>query len=113
MRYADCAARRIGRVRVSSRGLDQQPVVPPIGKVDATTLSPGDYIDVLEGAEQAVRTRDRTPPVWVVAAGAGWPATQWCSGWCPEDQALLEAVQRPISPACITAAVGHPLWKDR
>ena len=30
-----------------------------------------------------------------------------------EDQALLEAVQRPISPACITAAVGRPLWKDR
>jgi pimeloyl-ACP methyl ester carboxylesterase len=30
-----------------------------------------------------------------------------------EDQALLEAVQRPISPECITAAVGRPLWKDR
>jgi pimeloyl-ACP methyl ester carboxylesterase len=29
-----------------------------------------------------------------------------------EEQALLEAVQRPISPACITVPVGRPLWKD-
>jgi pimeloyl-ACP methyl ester carboxylesterase len=27
--------------------------------------------------------------------------------------AVLSAVQRPISPACITVAVPHPLWKDR
>ena len=26
---------------------------------------------------------------------------------------LLRAVQRPISPACITVPVGRPLWKDR
>jgi pimeloyl-ACP methyl ester carboxylesterase len=30
-----------------------------------------------------------------------------------KEQALLAAVQRPISPACITVAVGRPLWKDR
>jgi pimeloyl-ACP methyl ester carboxylesterase len=30
-----------------------------------------------------------------------------------EDLAVLAAVQRPISPACITVAVGRPLWKDR
>ena len=29
-----------------------------------------------------------------------------------EEQALLAAVQRPISPACITGAVDRPLWKD-
>jgi pimeloyl-ACP methyl ester carboxylesterase len=29
-----------------------------------------------------------------------------------EDLAVLAAVQRPISPACITAPVGRPLWKD-
>jgi len=29
-----------------------------------------------------------------------------------EDQVLLAAVQRPISPACITVKVGRPLWKD-
>jgi pimeloyl-ACP methyl ester carboxylesterase len=29
------------------------------------------------------------------------------------EQAVLTAVQRPISPACITVAVERPLWKDR
>ncbi|HUN95292.1 MAG TPA: alpha/beta hydrolase [Bradyrhizobium sp.] len=29
-----------------------------------------------------------------------------------EDRAVLAAVQRPISPACITVPVGRPLWKD-
>lgn len=30
-----------------------------------------------------------------------------------DELALLCAVQRPISPACITVPVGRPLWKDR
>jgi pimeloyl-ACP methyl ester carboxylesterase len=30
-----------------------------------------------------------------------------------EEQAILAAVQRPISVACIGAAVERPLWKDR
>lgn len=30
-----------------------------------------------------------------------------------EELAVLAAVQRPISPACIMAPVGRPLWKDR
>jgi pimeloyl-ACP methyl ester carboxylesterase len=29
-----------------------------------------------------------------------------------EEQAVLEAVQRPISPACISVPVGRPLWMD-
>jgi pimeloyl-ACP methyl ester carboxylesterase len=29
-----------------------------------------------------------------------------------EEQVVLEAVQRPISPACITAPVRRPLWMD-
>jgi pimeloyl-ACP methyl ester carboxylesterase len=29
-----------------------------------------------------------------------------------EDLDVLAAVQRPISPACITVPVGRPLWKD-
>jgi pimeloyl-ACP methyl ester carboxylesterase len=29
------------------------------------------------------------------------------------ELAVLAAVQRPISPACITVAVPRPLWKDR
>jgi pimeloyl-ACP methyl ester carboxylesterase len=30
-----------------------------------------------------------------------------------EQIAVLAAVQRPISPACITVAMDRPLWKDR
>jgi pimeloyl-ACP methyl ester carboxylesterase len=30
-----------------------------------------------------------------------------------DELALLRAVQRPISPECITAPVNRPLWKDR
>lgn len=30
-----------------------------------------------------------------------------------EELAVLSAVQRPISPACISVAVPRPLWKDR
>src|ERR1700734_3246274 len=30
-----------------------------------------------------------------------------------DDLAVLAAVQRPISPACITVAVTRPLWRDR
>jgi pimeloyl-ACP methyl ester carboxylesterase len=30
-----------------------------------------------------------------------------------EEQAILAAVQRPISPACISVAMQRPLWKDR
>jgi pimeloyl-ACP methyl ester carboxylesterase len=30
-----------------------------------------------------------------------------------EERAVLAAVQRPISAACIAVAVGPPLWKDR
>jgi pimeloyl-ACP methyl ester carboxylesterase len=29
------------------------------------------------------------------------------------ELAVLAAVQRPISPACITVKVGRPIWKDR
>ena len=31
----------------------------------------------------------------------------------PAEHALLAAVQRPISPTCITIAMGRPLWKER
>ncbi len=30
-----------------------------------------------------------------------------------DESALLAAVQRPISPACISVPMGRPLWKDR
>jgi pimeloyl-ACP methyl ester carboxylesterase len=31
----------------------------------------------------------------------------------PDELALLSAVQRPLSPACISVPVNRPLWKDR
>ena len=31
----------------------------------------------------------------------------------PDELALLAAVQRPISPACISVPVSRPLWKER
>ncbi len=34
-------------------------------------------------------------------------------GATAQEQAVLFAVQRPISPACITVAVPRPLWRDR
>jgi pimeloyl-ACP methyl ester carboxylesterase len=30
-----------------------------------------------------------------------------------QELAVLASVQRPISPACISVAMGRPLWKDR
>jgi len=45
------------------------------------------------------------------------PDEAFASAFAPnastEEQAVLAAVQRPISPACITVPVGRPLWKDR
>lgn len=40
-------------------------------------------------------------------------ATAFAPHATAEEQALLAAAQRPISPACITVAVGRPLWRDR
>ena len=40
-------------------------------------------------------------------------ATAFAQDATREEQALLSAVQRPITPACITVAVERPLWKDR
>jgi pimeloyl-ACP methyl ester carboxylesterase len=40
-------------------------------------------------------------------------ATAFAQHATPEELTVLAAVQRPISPACITVAVERPLWKDR
>jgi pimeloyl-ACP methyl ester carboxylesterase len=39
-------------------------------------------------------------------------ATAFAQNASLEDQAVLAAVQRPISLSCITVPVGRPLWKD-
>jgi pimeloyl-ACP methyl ester carboxylesterase len=45
------------------------------------------------------------------------PDTAFGTAFAPnapgEHHALLAAVQRPISPACITVRMERPLWKDR
>jgi pimeloyl-ACP methyl ester carboxylesterase len=45
------------------------------------------------------------------------PATAFAAAFAPnaapEELAVLAAVQRPISPACIIAPTPRPLWKDR
>ena len=40
-------------------------------------------------------------------------AAAFAQNAAPEELAVLAAVQRPISPACINVAVDRPLWKDR
>jgi len=40
-------------------------------------------------------------------------ATAFAQNASREEHALLSAVQRPISPACISVAVERPLWQDR
>jgi pimeloyl-ACP methyl ester carboxylesterase len=39
-------------------------------------------------------------------------ATAFAQNASAAEQAVLSASQRPISPACITVAVGRPLWRD-
>jgi pimeloyl-ACP methyl ester carboxylesterase len=45
------------------------------------------------------------------------PESAFAAAFAPNapanELAVLAAVQRPISPACITVAVPRPLWKDR
>jgi pimeloyl-ACP methyl ester carboxylesterase len=40
-------------------------------------------------------------------------ATAFAQNATREEHAWLRAVQRPISPVCISVAVERPLWKDR
>jgi pimeloyl-ACP methyl ester carboxylesterase len=40
-------------------------------------------------------------------------ATAFAQHATMDELVVLAAVQRPISPACITVAVGRPLWRDR
>jgi pimeloyl-ACP methyl ester carboxylesterase len=43
---------------------------------------------------------------------AAFPAA-FAQNAAKEELAVLAAVQRPLSPACITVAVPRPLWRDR
>jgi pimeloyl-ACP methyl ester carboxylesterase len=47
--------------------------------------------------------------IWLPEAAFG---TAFAPNASADDQAVLAAVQRPISLGCITVPVGRPLWKD-
>ncbi len=49
---------------------------------------------------------------WIYLPEAAFSAA-FAQNASKEELAVLAAVQRPISPACITVKVGRPLWKDR
>src|SRR5271167_3376072 len=49
---------------------------------------------------------------WIYLPEAAFAAA-FAQNASTEELAVLAAVQRPISPACITVAVNRPLWKDR
>ena len=53
---------------------------------------------------------DRHGLIWLPTDAFG---TAFAQDATKQEQALLCAVQRPISPACISVAVERPLWKDR
>jgi pimeloyl-ACP methyl ester carboxylesterase len=53
---------------------------------------------------------DRHELIWLPSDAF---ATAFAQDATSEEHALLCAVQRPISPACITVAVERPLWEDR
>jgi pimeloyl-ACP methyl ester carboxylesterase len=40
-------------------------------------------------------------------------ATAFAQNASADELAVLRAVQRPLSPACISVPVSRPLWKDR
>jgi pimeloyl-ACP methyl ester carboxylesterase len=48
--------------------------------------------------------------LWLPATAFG---AAFAQNAIPEDLMVLAAVQRPLSPACITVKVPRPLWKDR
>ena len=52
---------------------------------------------------------DRNGLIWLPEEAFATAFAQHASA---EDRAVLRAVQRPISPACITVPVGRPLWKS-
>jgi pimeloyl-ACP methyl ester carboxylesterase len=53
---------------------------------------------------------DRDGLIWLPSEAFAGAFAQDAS---QQEQALLCAVQRPISPACITSPVERPLWQDR
>ena len=70
--------------------------------------------DVFYRAEPHPQAPKLTPDAHglIYLPGEAFPAA-FAQNAAPETLAVLKAVQRPISPACITVPVPRPLWKDR
>ena len=60
--------------------------------------------------EAPVLGPDRHGLIWLPEEAFSRAFAQHAS---PLEQALLAATQRPMAPACISAPVRRPLWKDR
>lgn len=85
--------------------------------VYVAALAPDEGETVAEVFNRAPPHPD-APPLAPDGHGLIWlPKEAFASAFAPgataEEQAVLFAVQRPISPACITVPVERPLWKDR
>ena len=97
--------------------------VPPIEQPAIRTkvrvpLTLGDGYETVADVFYRTEPHPQAPKLAPDAHGLIWlPEAAFAAAFAQnasaEEQALLAAVQRPISPACITVAVPRPLWKDR
>ncbi|NID16510.1 alpha/beta fold hydrolase [Luteibacter yeojuensis] len=86
------------------------------GLVYVTALAPDEGETV---ADVFYRTEPHPLAPHLAPDAHGWiwlPESAFAKAFAPDasedGQAMLAAVQRPISPACITVPVARPLWKD-
>jgi len=100
-----------GAVIASSRGERIKSLVYIAGLAPAEGETVADVFYRAAPHPQAPKlTPDRHGLIWLPADAF---ATAFAQSAPSQEQALLSAVQRPISPACISVPVGRPLWKER
>lgn len=95
-------------------GATRHPQVKALVYVAALAPDEGETVaDVFYRGEQDARAPALAPDshglIWLPESAF---ATAFAPNATPAEQAVLAAVQRPISPACITVPVGEPRWKD-
>jgi pimeloyl-ACP methyl ester carboxylesterase len=100
-----------GAVIASSRGERIKSLVYIAGLAPAEGETVADVFYRAAPHPQAPKLApDRHGLIWLPADAF---ATAFAQSAPSQEQALLSAVQRPISPACISVPVGRPLWKER
>ena len=100
-----------GAVIGSSRNRQIKSLVYVAGLAPATGETVADVFYRATPHPQAPKLApDRHSFIWLPSDAFG---TAFAQNASHEEQALLRAVQRPISPACINVAVERPLWEDR